>query len=547
MTAPRRLARDERGGVAIMTAASLVAACAAAALAVDLGSVALTARRAQGAADLAALAAARDLSRAGAAAQATARDNLKVLTAARAVTGAYSPDRSRPPEERFTPGGEANAARVEVTTEAPLFFGRWILGKDQVQVTRAATAAVRGAGQPSATFSIGSRLARLDAGLANQLLSALTGSRASLTVMDYQGLASAQVNLLSFTDALATDLGLNVGDYDRLLDHRVEAGRVLTVLERLLDGSGQTALGKLTRSPAGAVLRIGDLIGAEADARAGLRQGLDTTVSALDLAMATLETANGDRQLALDVGARAGLADLDLWLAIGERPNRSPWLAVTADGEPVIRTAQARLYLEALTSQKLAGLSQVRLPILVELAPSEARLAAISCPGPRAVELEARPGVARARLGTIDPRRLGDFKKGLDTTPATLVSVLRLVTIKGRADLQAADAGWTRLRFDAGDIEGQAMKTATSRHFVDGLVVSLLRDLETEVELGVLGVGLGDLLGPLAVLLRPLGPVLDGVIQPVLDLVGLRLGEADVRVHGAVCPARTGAAPVLVG
>src|SRR5690606_1166236 len=47
-------------------------------------------------------------------------------------------------------------------------------------------------------------------------------------------------------------------------------------------------------------------------------------------------------------------------------------------------------------------------------------------------------------------------------------------------------------------------------------------------------------------LLTPLGPVLDGVVQPLLELLGVRLGEADLRVHGVRCPNQQGA-PQLVG
>ena len=48
-------------------------------------------------------------------------------------------------------------------------------------------------------------------------------------------------------------------------------------------------------------------------------------------------------------------------------------------------------------------------------------------------------------------------------------------------------------------------------------------------------------------LLTPLGPVLDGVLNSVLALLGLHLGEADVTVHGVSCPRGGAAPPVLVG
>jgi len=40
--------------------------------------------------------------------------------------------------------------------------------------------------------------------------------------------------------------------------------------------------------------------------------------------------------------------------------------------------------------------------------------------------------------------------------------------------------------------------------------------------------------------------VLDSVVQPLLELLGVRLGEADVWVHGVRCP-NQGGVPQLVG
>src|SRR5690606_34526792 len=101
--------------------------------------------------------------------------------------------------------------------------------RDSVVVSKSATAALPG-GPPSAAFSIGSRLASLDGGLANALLSGLLGGQVSLTVMDYRALADARVNLLQFSDALATELGVTAGDYDALLAHQVQAGQMLSAL-----------------------------------------------------------------------------------------------------------------------------------------------------------------------------------------------------------------------------------------------------------------------------------------------------------------------------
>ncbi len=541
----RRFPGNRHGGIAIMSAAGLALACIVTAIVIDGAAIALAARRAQTAADLGALAAARDLSSAHRAAQATAIANvgsdLKVTT----TTGLYVPDASMGPAQRFAvSGANANAARVTVVMPAKVWFAHWLLGKDRVEVTRTGTAAVRSA-EPTAVFSIGSRLAALNGGLANQVLSGLTGSEVSMSLMDYEALADVDVNLLAFSDALATQAGVTVGDYDSLLSQEVDAGGALRILETLTDGA-DGGLNRLARAADGQRFQVGQLIGAEAGAEQGLRGGLDVEISALDLANTMIELSGGDRQVRLELGAKAGLADVDVWLAIGERPNRSPWMAVAKNGQPIIRTAQARLYMEARTAQGLAGLGQVRLPLLVELASSEAKLNAIDCDGARSVQVGVRPGVARAYIGSTNVAALDNFKAPPVMQAASLVNVAGLVTVKGSADVEAADQSFKSVTYNEAQIVGQTAQTVKSTGFTSGTVSSLLGRLKLDVKVIGLGLGLGNLTQSLNGLLAPLGPVLDGVVNSVLDTLGLSFGEADVTVHGATCPSNGGAA-YLVG
>ncbi|UQV17487.1 pilus assembly protein TadG-related protein [Brevundimonas albigilva] len=95
MIRARKLLTDRRGAVGVTAAAGLALLALVAAMAIDLGGLALHARRLQGAADLAALAAAGNLDGAAAAAQATAQANvargpLSVETA----IGRYTPDKA---------------------------------------------------------------------------------------------------------------------------------------------------------------------------------------------------------------------------------------------------------------------------------------------------------------------------------------------------------------------------------------------------------------------------------------------------------------------
>ena len=310
-------------------------------------------------------------------------------------------------------------------------------------------------------------------------------------------------------------------------------------------------------------LKAGDLIGVDASAPHGLKGAASAQVSALDLAMAMLEIGGGERQAALDLAVPSGLADVRVMLAIGERPVNSPWLAVSDRGEPTIRTAQVRLFVMATTSQALALLGRVELPLLgrvelpllgrvelpliVEAAPSEARLADIRCTPDAEVRLDVRPGVARVMVGRADARALRDFSTPLSSRSTQLASLAGIATVKGRAEVTAADAGFQPTTFSAADIARQRVRTVQSRAFASGAVTSLLQRLDLEVTALGLGVDVGAISQAVGLLLTPLGPVLDGVLNSVLALLGLHLGEADVTVHGVSCPRGGAAPPVLVG
>lgn len=538
----RRWLADDGGGVASLAAVFGTLITLSAALAVDLGSVALHARRVQAAADLGALAAARDLDRAEDAAGATVAANLPRIDTLRVQPGRYRPDPMLEPAARFTAGEiEPDSVRVTVTASAPLYFGRLVTGRESVPVRRSATAALSAA-PPAVAFSIGSRLARLDGGVANQLLSALTGSHVSLSVMDYRRLADAEVSLLGMLDALKTDLNLEAAGYDEVLATEVAAPRVLDALAEVAPEASREPLGRLARATASdRRLRLDRLVSLQVPGPAAVK------VSALDLAMATLEIANAERQLELDLDAEAGLAAIEVRLAIGQRPEGSPWLTVTDEATPVIRTAQARLYVQARTAQSLSGLGQLTLPLLVELAPAEARLAELDCEDARPVTLEARPGVARAVLGQVDVGRLDDFSQALEPQAATLLSVARLVRIEAEAEIEAADPAWTEIAFSRAEAEAGTIKTVRTTALAEGLVSSLLGRARLRVQTLGLGLGLGGLAQAAQTLLQPLGPLLDELIVPLLDLLGLRLGEADLRIAGLDCPDPGARRPSLVG
>lgn len=534
--------RDLQGGVAIIGAAAVVLFVVLAALAIDLGSMTLKAREIQGAADLAALSAARNLPAANAAANATAQANLGADIIITTQTGVYLAERKIKPQNRFTVGGSVpNAARVTITGKAPLFFAG-IFGAKTAPITRTATAALPGA-KPTAVFSIGSRLLGLNRGLVNGLLGTLLGSNVNLSVMDYNRLLGADVNLLQFADALAVDLGVEAGDYDQLLKHDVTTGQLLRVLTALADDGERAVLGQLTGSRLDVPIKVGQLVGVDANARDGLRRALNMDVAALDLIVASLETANSNRQLALNGDVNAILADIRIMAAIGERPNDSSWLTVSAGGTPVIRTSQTRVFVRAKTKNLVDELVSVDLQVFAEVASAEAKIKDIQCAPSKRVDVDARTGLLRVSVGNVtNPGDLQNFKKRINTEELVLAEVL-LLPLKIYANVESHDTKWQSLRFSEAQISAKTPQSVRSKEIGS----SLLATLGKEMKITFLGLPLGWIVNLLTPLLVPIGYLLDAVLNPLLQLLGIGLGEADVRVLGINCPGGVGGIPYLVG
>lgn len=532
--------RAQSGGVSVLTALSSVALIGFAGLATDVGAVYLETRRLQGSADLAALSAMQNPARAEALAGATITANgWPRGTQVRVVRGAYASDRAVRPDQRFRPNAAgANAVRVQVTSSAPLFFGRLFIPEGRMRIVRTATAAQT----RLASFQIGSRLLSLRGGVANQLLTGLTGSSVNLSVMDYNALLSADVDLLSYVDALHTRLDLEGASYERTLAHDVELPDALSALADVVeDGRAEDAL----RSIAQAAERANETIGLDEVIDLGPYGAQDhatrssTTaiqVNAMDMATALLQIADGDRQVRLQLGADVpGLTSTNVWLAIGERPNNSPWLAVTDDDDVVIRTAQTRLYVESNVS--VAGLANVRVPVLVELAAAQARLERIDCgfdARQREVTLAVSPSLGSISMGEVDTSRLDNFRSELRPAPAQLVRTA-LARVEGEARIQVGGESWTDVRFTGAEIDRGVVKSVATRDAAQATISSLLG--RTQLTVRVLGLGLNT--GTLTSLVRSAltaaaGP-LDGLINGLSDLLGIRLGEADVRVNGVRC------------
>ncbi len=533
-------ARAQKGGVSVLTALSTVALIGFVGFGTDVGSVYMETRRLQGAVDLAALAAAEDPN----AGQAVAAQTLQLNRFdARVSTqrGRYTADRATPPANRFVAGASgANAVRVEARASAPLYFARLFVPSGRMEIRRTATAATA----QLASFEIGSRLLSLNGGIANSALSALTGSSVSLSVMDYNALATADVDLLAYMGALHTRMNLQAASFDRTLEQRTDTSVAIDAIADVLaptNRRAETAMRQIARSARGSVNGLDDLIDLGpygAQDTATLSQSSRVSVSAMDLATAILEIAGGERQVRFQVGAGLpGIASTDVWLAIGERPNNSPWLSVTDDRDVIIRTAQMRLYVVANVNAA-APLATVRVPVLVEAASAQARLAAMECGAgnARSVTLSVAPSIGSISLGEVSTGGLNNFRAELRPTPAQLVN-LGLARVEGDARVELGGLQWQDVQFSGADIDNRRIKTVATRDAARAALTTLLGRTHLTVRAGGLGLGAPVLTSATRNALTAAGAPLDTLINGLTDLLGVHLGEADVRVNGIRCNA----------
>ena len=272
-------------------------------------------------------------------------------------------------------------------------------------------------------------------------------------------------------------------------------------------------------------------------------------MNALTLLTSVLQLANGERQVALDLGAGVpGLAQTRVWLAVGQRPENSPWIAIGDGGRPVVRTAQVRVYIETrLANVSLPGLGAlvgVNIPLFVELAEAGARIDAIACPtrATARVDVGARPGLGTIALGEIDPARLNDFSRKMTVRSAKLVDTL-LVDVEARGVLALGSAEpWQRVAFSGSQIGSGQPQTVSSGAAVRGLTGSLIQSTTLTPRVLGLPIPTGPLLSGVGQTLNLAAPALDGLVNLATGTLGVRYGQADVWVNGVRC-----GEPVLIG
>lgn len=567
----KNFAGNQRGGAAILFAVSATALIGFGAFAVDVGNFFYEKRKLQTANDLAVLAAASDLPRALAAARASATQNgFSGSTIQTLQTGVYTPDPKLAAGARFVPSSAAtvNAVRIDMRTATPLLLGRVLASATATSPPLGTTPRPAGSTQPvaslssgdvpigssavafqdaQASFAVGSRLLKLDGGLLNSLLGGLLGGGVSLSVMDYDALIKARVDLFDFSKRLATRLNLTAATYDDVLKADARLGDVLAAIvdasrdHDTRSGTATAALGRLAAASAsGLPVKLASLIsfGPAGDKPLSGPKPLAASLSALDIVSAVAQIANGNRQI--DVGLNLnlpGIAAASLKLGIGERPVGTSLVRVGRAGSSV-HTAQTRLLLSVdLVGSGAASL--VRLPLYLELAAATARITGIQCsPGDVStsrVTLGVTPAVVDAWIGQVSMAEFNNFSRAPNPPAATLVNAAGLAKVTGRAHVTMTNLSEAAVSFSYPEIQRSDKKTTSTQNFVATLLGRLVGDLELRVEALGLGLGLPGLDGLVSGVIANAATPLDQILNGVLGTLGIGLGQADSWVSGVRC------------
>ncbi len=376
---------------------------------------------------------------------------------------------------------------------ATLYFGAGLMTPPQI--TTSAVARVTS----EAAFSIGSRLLSINDGILNAILGKMLGTNLSLRAMDYRALADTDVSAFSFLDALATELHMTTGTYDDVLSSTASVGQIASAMAHIpgLNPQAKVAAQAIGTSAA-TTLKLKNLIDVGEFGRVAIGEhsaGLDASMSLMDILTGSAAVANGNHQVDLNLGASVpGLLSARLELAIGEPAQVSPQFSIGEKGK-VIRTAQTR----ALVTAGVGGPggilgTSINLPVYVEVAQAEGNLANIACAGDTvsSVTVNARPGVASARIAAITPGSLDDFPSQPSFGPAQLIT-LPLVSVTGQSLVQVSNTTATPLTFNAQDIANNTARTVTTQNLTQSLTGSLLGNLNLNISVVGLGLGLGGL------------------------------------------------------
>lgn len=539
----RKLLHDESGVSTILFASTSIALLGASALATDLGSLYLAKRKLQGLADAAALTVSDSdfvTSSSGTISELIVKDGSQNVRIVRLQPGVYTADPTLAGSDRFQPvtATEANAMKVSLEQTVPLFFGKLLTG-NQTATVHAEAIASR---VDMAAFSIGTQLTNIDAGLTNQLLSAIAGAPLDLDTNDLAALADNRIDILAMADSLAARAGTTDAVYQDIMDASYSLTDVIGAMRDAGAGSAASVLQQVEDSLGAQTVDLTGLIDLGPMGLTNFRDPHQPLlIDAYSMMRAALQLSQGSTYQAQISVSLAGLTNTTLTIAGKNGDEHSPMLTVTAARDVVVRTAATRIYLDAQIGGA-GSLASLRVPFYAELAPGEARMTAIECSGGEddGVTLAVKPSIGSAAIGTIDVTQIEDFSAPLVVGPARVVSTaLARIDVSSNFALSGDDE--QSVLFTLAEIADHERKSVSSSDIVSSLSSSLVSNASITVTALGLSLGSGTLTTAVGSALTAVAPTIDTVLNSTLKALGVQLGVSQVTVDRIRC-----GAPVLV-
>ena len=378
----QRTSQRQRGSV-VINATIALSLLVIVLMGTELGYLFFLKRELQKTVDLAALAGAQALKPSACpVAQRAAQDNaaknfpagIDPLTDAEVECGNWDPVFNAPPLHfnAATSGEKLNAVRISITRN-PALLPFSFTGSTERPI---AVSALAHQSSPQAQLSIRSTLVAFDtenSPLLDAAFGRLLGGNVALTAAGWEGLITTQVNLLSFLDAIALQVGVEAGQYEQVLNSKVTAGELLQALATVLQKNGALAgaaltgfndMTGLTTNVSNVELTVAEILGV---ATGTPSSALDLNLQAFQLTQAFVQLANSQHAVAVSAPSDLlGLANVLTTIKIIEPPQVSaignPELAVLdplgANGIRV-HTAQVRALVSVDFKTALDGVANL--------------------------------------------------------------------------------------------------------------------------------------------------------------------------------------------
>ncbi|QLG93754.1 hypothetical protein HZF02_18160 [Pseudomonas yamanorum] len=477
------------------------------------------------------------------------------------------------------------------------------------QLTAVAVAAVPL--PPMATLTVRSTLLTVDSSkseILNGLIGGLLGGKLKIDALGWQGLINTDINLLSYLDALAIELHVSAGNYDKLLNTDATVGQLIQAAIDVLQRGGDgikviiNSLEAIKLIAAGTeILHLKDLL----NIQAGLdKAALDVNLQLFNLIQGFVQLSNKESAVAAELPVNVlGLLGVKVQTKVISPPQVSaignPELARKDPRGPnqiYVRTAQVRTLvtvdlpivgvvndlldgtiglLNALLGNSDSRISLnigQHLNVALEAASGSSYVTDYSCTDPqkKSLSVVGTTSAVRLMIGQIDPANLFSSSKDLSVDEFPVVDV-GMITCAGSKPCtrQAFTGGGLGLKIDSPiaqtskphvfDMPPEVKQPPSFYSFTANNVVGSLSSTLAGIKFishvpivdSLLSLLLGVVTGLLSGVLNLLSGLISGVLGPLLDplvnnlLAGLGIDLAKVEI-GANLSCNPGGRAVLV-